>query len=94
MSTVAEFTADDLHGNGQGDVLTNHGPDPEASWTRWADFANKVYHVWPFGAFPYSLDSLERVGMDACQVFDVMVQLTARDGLEWQNCVGRIRCGM
>eukprot|EP00971_Amphidinium_carterae_P192825 3826453-Amphidinium_carterae.2 len=45
-------TADDLHGNGQADVLANqgiavHGPlEPDATWTRWADFANKVCHLW------------------------------------------------
>eukprot|EP00971_Amphidinium_carterae_P274226 5442339-Amphidinium_carterae.1 len=45
-------TAEDHHGNGQADVLANqgtaaHGPlDPDATWTRWADFADKVYHFW------------------------------------------------
>eukprot|EP00971_Amphidinium_carterae_P166192 3293942-Amphidinium_carterae.1 len=49
---IGRITADDLHGNGQADILANagtaaHGPlEPDGSWTRWADFANKVYHVW------------------------------------------------
>eukprot|EP00971_Amphidinium_carterae_P329168 6461467-Amphidinium_carterae.1 len=45
-------TAEDLHGNGQADILANegtaaHGPlEPDATWLRWADFANKVFHFW------------------------------------------------
>eukprot|EP00971_Amphidinium_carterae_P172100 3412156-Amphidinium_carterae.4 len=41
------ITADDLHGNGQADILANEGTaahgnlDPEGPWLRWADFANK-----------------------------------------------------
>eukprot|EP00971_Amphidinium_carterae_P334809 6470296-Amphidinium_carterae.1 len=44
---IGRITADDLHGNGQADILANagiaaHGPlDPEGSWLQWADFANK-----------------------------------------------------
>eukprot|EP00971_Amphidinium_carterae_P197893 3927379-Amphidinium_carterae.3 len=46
------ITADDLHGNGQADILANEGTaahgdlDPEGDWLRWADFANKVFHFW------------------------------------------------
>eukprot|EP00971_Amphidinium_carterae_P116143 2301005-Amphidinium_carterae.3 len=42
------IAADDLHGNGQADALANqgteaHGPtEPDATWTHWADFANKL----------------------------------------------------
>eukprot|EP00971_Amphidinium_carterae_P078713 1557235-Amphidinium_carterae.1 len=42
----------ELRGNGQADELANqgtdaHGPlDPDATWTRWADFAYEVYHFW------------------------------------------------
>eukprot|EP00971_Amphidinium_carterae_P054228 1068159-Amphidinium_carterae.1 len=45
-------TADDLHGNGQANVLANqgtpaHGPlEPDAHWLSRLDFANKVYHLW------------------------------------------------
>eukprot|EP00971_Amphidinium_carterae_P014375 283912-Amphidinium_carterae.1 len=45
-------TAADHHGNGQADVLANHctaahgSLDPNATWTSWADFANKVHHFW------------------------------------------------
>eukprot|EP00971_Amphidinium_carterae_P321770 6395903-Amphidinium_carterae.2 len=45
-------TADDFHGNGHADVPSNQGTaahgllDPDATWTKWADFANKVYHNW------------------------------------------------
>eukprot|EP00971_Amphidinium_carterae_P127991 2535038-Amphidinium_carterae.1 len=44
--------AADHHGNGQVNLLANqgtatHGPlDPDAAWTSWADFVNKVYHFW------------------------------------------------
>eukprot|EP00971_Amphidinium_carterae_P340205 6478411-Amphidinium_carterae.2 len=44
------ITAEDVHGNGQADVLANqrtvdHGPlEPDAPWNGWADFANKVCH--------------------------------------------------
>eukprot|EP00971_Amphidinium_carterae_P090332 1788686-Amphidinium_carterae.4 len=47
-----KITAEDLHGNGQADQLANegtaaHGPlEPDATWLKWTDFANKVYHVW------------------------------------------------
>eukprot|EP00971_Amphidinium_carterae_P061504 1217423-Amphidinium_carterae.1 len=50
MWAAAWFAAADHHGNGQADELANqgtaaHGPlDPHATWTRLADFANKVYH--------------------------------------------------
>eukprot|EP00971_Amphidinium_carterae_P063431 1255603-Amphidinium_carterae.2 len=43
-----------LHGNGQADSHADqrtaaHGPlEPDATWTRWADFANKVYHFLRF----------------------------------------------
>eukprot|EP00971_Amphidinium_carterae_P330822 6464056-Amphidinium_carterae.1 len=49
---IGRITAEDLHGNGQADILANagtaaHGPlEPEGSWLRWADFANKVFHFW------------------------------------------------
>eukprot|EP00971_Amphidinium_carterae_P276004 5476842-Amphidinium_carterae.1 len=45
---LGRITTDDLHGNGQADVLANqgiaaHGPlEPDDTWTRWADFANKM----------------------------------------------------
>eukprot|EP00971_Amphidinium_carterae_P228177 4526207-Amphidinium_carterae.1 len=38
--------------NGQADSLANegtaaHGPlEPDATWLRWTDFANKVFHFW------------------------------------------------
>eukprot|EP00971_Amphidinium_carterae_P111580 2209826-Amphidinium_carterae.1 len=44
---LGKITADDLHGNGQADILANagtaaHGPlEPEGTWLRGADFANK-----------------------------------------------------
>eukprot|EP00971_Amphidinium_carterae_P300434 5969343-Amphidinium_carterae.2 len=49
---ISRITADDLHGNGQADILANegtaaHGPlEPEDTWFRWTDFANKVFHFW------------------------------------------------
>eukprot|EP00971_Amphidinium_carterae_P342468 6481773-Amphidinium_carterae.1 len=49
---IGRTTADDLHGNGQADILANEGTaahgdlDPEGAWTRWAVFANKVFHFW------------------------------------------------
>eukprot|EP00971_Amphidinium_carterae_P247924 4923033-Amphidinium_carterae.1 len=45
-------TADGLHGNGRADVLANQGTaahgllEPDATWTHWADFVNKVFHFW------------------------------------------------
>eukprot|EP00971_Amphidinium_carterae_P245829 4882288-Amphidinium_carterae.1 len=37
-------TADDLLAN-RG--TAKHVPlEPDATWTRWADFANKVFHFW------------------------------------------------
>eukprot|EP00971_Amphidinium_carterae_P005172 103335-Amphidinium_carterae.1 len=49
---IGRITADDLHGNGQADILANEGTaahgdlEPEVTWLRWADFANKVLHFW------------------------------------------------
>eukprot|EP00971_Amphidinium_carterae_P026209 516784-Amphidinium_carterae.2 len=49
---LGRVTADDLHANGQANVPANqgtaaHGPlEPDATWARWADFANKVFHFW------------------------------------------------
>eukprot|EP00971_Amphidinium_carterae_P193634 3842082-Amphidinium_carterae.1 len=37
-------TAVDLHGNGQADELANCCS--WFTWTRWADFASKVFHSW------------------------------------------------
>eukprot|EP00971_Amphidinium_carterae_P121480 2405802-Amphidinium_carterae.1 len=48
----SRVTADDLHGNGQADVFANQGTathgtlEPDVTWTRWADFADKVFHFW------------------------------------------------
>eukprot|EP00971_Amphidinium_carterae_P003232 63736-Amphidinium_carterae.1 len=52
LQIAAWVTAANHHGKGQADELANqgtaaHGPlDLDATWTRWADFANKVYHFW------------------------------------------------
>eukprot|EP00971_Amphidinium_carterae_P041829 821958-Amphidinium_carterae.1 len=49
---IGRITADDLHGNGQADILANEGTaahgdlEPEDTWLRWADFANEVFHFW------------------------------------------------
>eukprot|EP00971_Amphidinium_carterae_P187621 3723867-Amphidinium_carterae.1 len=49
---LGRITAEDLHGNGQADILANAGTaahgqlEPEESWLQWASFANKVFHFW------------------------------------------------
>eukprot|EP00971_Amphidinium_carterae_P199405 3957473-Amphidinium_carterae.1 len=49
---LGRVTAEDLHGNGQADILANegtaaHGPlEPDATWLYGADFANRVFHFW------------------------------------------------
>eukprot|EP00971_Amphidinium_carterae_P188075 3733067-Amphidinium_carterae.1 len=52
VKALGSVTAANLHGNGQADLVANLGTDacgplaPDASWTSWADFANKVYDFW------------------------------------------------